>query len=83
LDQYPLWRAFKEQADSLRKQIENGGKESVGPLHSWHGSTPASHRATQRSNQNIEHVLNPTEDVLPDLPGGKARVINPAAFALV
>jgi hypothetical protein len=83
LDQYPLWRAFKEQADSLRKQIENGGKESVGSLHSWHGSTPASHRATHRSNQNIEDVLSPTADVLPDLPGGKARVINPAAFALV
>jgi len=83
LDQYALWRVFKEQAESLRKQIENGGKESVGSLRSWYGGSPALQRSERGSNQNIEDVLSPTTDVLPDLPGGKARVINPAAFALV
>jgi len=27
LDQYALWRAFKEQAEALRKQIGDGGGE--------------------------------------------------------
>lgn len=83
LDRYALWRVFKEQAESLRKQIENGAKESVGPLQSWYGGSPASQHSEQLSNQSIENVLGPTADVLPDLPGGKARVINSAAFALV
>jgi transitional endoplasmic reticulum ATPase len=83
LDQYPLWRVFKEQAESLRKQIENGGKESVGPLQSWYGGSPALQHSERQSNQSIEQVLSPTASVLPDLPGGKERVINPAAFALV
>lgn len=84
-DQYPLWRVFKEQAESLRKQIEDGGKESVSFMPLWHGSGPqsASEHSERRSEQSIEHALSPTSDILPDLPGGKARVINPAAFALV
>ena len=83
LDQYPLWRVFKEQAESLRKQIETGGKESGGSLRSWYGSSPAAQHSEHQSKQSIEDVLSPTASVLPDLPGGKARVINPAAFALV
>ena len=83
LDRYALWRVFKEQAESLRKQIENGAKESIAPLHAWYGGNPASQHSEQRSNESIENVLSPAASVLPDLPGGKARVINPAAFALV
>lgn len=85
LDQYPLWRVFREQADSLRKQIENGGKESVGSLQSWYGgSQPAgSQRSERESEQSIEQVLSPTSSILPELPGGKNRVINSSSFALV
>lgn len=85
LDQYPLWRVFKEQADALRKQIEDGGKDSAGFMQMWQGSGSLAppQPCECQSKENIEHALSPTADVLPDLPGGKARVINPAAFALV
>jgi transitional endoplasmic reticulum ATPase len=87
LDQYPLWRVFREQAESLRKQIEDGGKEDVGSMSSWHGSGSLEdpRLSGRRAEQNVEQVLRPmgSGGVLPELPGGKQEIINPAAFALV
>jgi transitional endoplasmic reticulum ATPase len=90
LDQYSLWRTFKEQAGSLRKQIEEGGEEDVAFGQSPHGDKfPAPlQRADRGFDSNVplfesEDALSSAVAMLPELSGGKIRVVNSSAFAFV
>jgi transitional endoplasmic reticulum ATPase len=99
LDQYALWRAFKEQADSLRKQIEDS-EDGVDEMHAHAGAhagalqrCECSNSARSQSSSSTEQDLMPEalEDasslvaggMLPVLPISKHRVVNTSAFALV
>lgn len=86
LDDYVLWRVFKQQADELRKQIKSdassGEEKMLGqPLSSLE---PPSGIPTSDGEPSSESTGKGRGDgMLPALPGGKVRIINPAAFALV
>ncbi|KAM0721874.1 hypothetical protein Q7P37_002799 [Cladosporium fusiforme] len=87
LGQYVLWRKFKEQADALRKQIEDGGDGSSFGLQDLHVCQPVNPQAFEpqamEPNQYAGGMAEP--GMFPELPPGtgKARVINSSAFALV
>lgn len=90
LDQYVLWRAFKQQADALRKQIESGGdvKESFQDRHEYVPMAPGHDQDPMFSAfESVQPDLSESPDtgMLPDLPygHGKRRVVNSSAFALV
>lgn len=87
LERYVLWRAFKAQAEALRKQIEDGGEEVEGGMQDRHACQ------SMEAQDKVAQVLEPVEQIgglaqpgmLPELPSwfGKTRVINSSAFALV
>lgn len=86
LEQYPLWRAFKEQADALRKQIEDGNGEGQGQMQEMHvcqSVIPPAMEAQGVEPVEYHGVAEPERGMLPELPAGKAKVINSSAFALV
>jgi len=86
LEQYVLWRVFKQQADMLRKQIksDDGPEEAqVAGQIPW-SAEPAGQELAMGGERSIEGTgKGRGEGMLPVLPGGKVRIINPAAFALV
>jgi transitional endoplasmic reticulum ATPase len=97
LEQYALWRAFKEQAEALRKQIEDGeGGEGEASVHAGALQQSCECDSSARSQslpRSTEQLLMPeaVQDVsslaaggmLPALPINKQRVVNTAAFELV
>lgn len=97
LEQYALWRAFKEQADTLRKQIEDGeGAEGEARVDAGALQQSCECNSSARSQPlpSREQLLMPEAVVqdasslvaggmLPVLPINKQRVVNTAAFELV
>lgn len=94
LNHYALWRAFKDQADALRKQIESGGNDMVRDVHQQ-GMLPAPGLGGKGlsmggglgndSQEGCGFDASEGPGMLPALPPGqnKARVINSSAFAMV
>jgi len=98
LDQYALWRAFKEQAEKLRKQIEDGEDDGddphddavAGALQSCACNGGACSRPVSSKEQpSVPGALEDASSlaagggILPPLGFSKQRVINTAAWALV
>lgn len=85
LDQYPLWRAFKEQAKALRKQIESGDDDTSQTLQSLQiGGTPVAPQACECSaRKESADSFGSKSGMLPLLPAGKMRKVNSSAFELV
>lgn len=85
LDQYPLWRAFKEQAKALRKQIDSGDEDGSKSIQSLQisGSSLAPPACECSAKKESEDVSPMGAGMLPVLPMGKGRIINPSAYALV
>jgi hypothetical protein len=97
LEQYALWRAFKEQAEALRKQIEDG-EGGEGESHVYAGASQSCEcnggARLQPPPSSGEQLLMPEAVVqdaaslavggmLPVLPINKQRVVNTSAFELV
>jgi transitional endoplasmic reticulum ATPase len=96
LEQYALWRAFKEQAEALRKQIEDGeGGEDGSRVHVGALQQSCECNSSERSQPqpSREQLLMPeaVQDasslaaggMLATLPINKQRVVNTSAFELV
>lgn len=86
LDDYVLWRVFKQQADMLRKQIKTDELPAEDHLlgqASWSTEPPTSTLVAAGEPGAEGTGKGRGDGMLPALPGGKVRVINPAAFALV
>jgi transitional endoplasmic reticulum ATPase len=93
LEQYALWRAFKEQAEALRKQIEDGKEEGAGELDADAGALQRCEcsggaRSPSQPTEQQEEALEDASGLvaggmLPVLPFSKQRVVNSSAIALV
>lgn len=85
LDDYVLWRVFKQQADELRKQIKSDATSGEEKMFGqpWSVEPPSGDPAPGGEPSSESTGKGRGDDMLPALPGGKVRIINPAAFALV
>lgn len=85
LDDYVLWRVFKQQADELRKQIKSDATSGEEKMFGqpWSVEPPSGVPAPGGEPSSESTGKGRGDGMLPALPGGKVRIINPAAFALV
>jgi len=86
LDDYVLWRVFKQQADMLRKQIKSDDGSQEKNVHdqvAWAAEPLGGGPAITDEPTTESTGKGRGDGMLPTLPGGKVRVINPAAFALI